>query len=83
MVVQNRSARASAEQVLTVNLNGRVTTYAIPAIAPGLSTAVVLPVDASTAAAPIELRTQLEQPEGVIDTVPANNTRASLVDLRR
>ncbi|MCS6244449.1 MAG: S8 family serine peptidase [Opitutus sp.] len=83
VIVQNRSARASAAQVLTVNLNGRVATYAIPAIAPGLSTAVVLPVDASTAAAPIELRTQLEQTEGVIDAVPANNTHASLFDLRR
>jgi hypothetical protein len=83
VVVQNRSARASAAQVLTVNLNDRVTTYKIPAIAPGLSTAVVLPLDATTAAAPIELRTQLELPEGVIDAVPANNTRASLFDLRQ
>lgn len=83
VVVQNRSARASAAQVLTVNLNDRVTTYTIPAIAPGLSTAVVLPLDAATAAAPIELRTQLELPEGVSDAVPANNTRASLFDLRR
>jgi subtilisin family serine protease len=83
VVVQNRSARASAAQVLTVNLNGRVTTYAIPTIAPGLSTAVVLPLDTSTAAAPIELRTQLELPAEVIDAVPANNTRASLFDLRR
>ncbi len=83
VVVQNRSARSSAAQVLTVNLNGRVTTYAIPPIAPGLSTAVALPLDATTAAAPIELRTQLELPKGVIDAVPANNTRASLFDLRR
>lgn len=83
VVVQNRSARASAAQVLTVNLNARVTTYAIPAIAPGLSTAVVLTLDATTAAAPIELWTQLEPTQGVSDAVPANNTRASLFDLRR
>ena len=83
VVVQNRSAQASAAQVLTVNLNDRVTTYTIPAIAPGLSTAVVLPLNATTAAVPIELRTQLDLPKGVIDAVPANNTQASLFDLRR
>jgi hypothetical protein len=81
--VQNRSASPSAAHVLTVNLNGRVSTQSIAPIGPGRSTAVVIPLDTATAAGLIELRTQLESFAAGIDAVPANNTRASLFDLRR
>lgn len=81
VIVQNRSARPAGNLTLTVDLNGRVTTYPIAALAPGRSTTVPVPVDAAIAAGPITLRTRLDNPAGVLDAVPANNTRASLIDL--
>ena len=83
VVMQNRSATPSAPSTLTVDLNGRIVTYAVPVIAPAGSTTVALPLDAETSAAPVELRTRLELAEGVIDAVPDNNTRASRFDLSR
>lgn len=81
VVLQNRSARTVSNLLLTISINDHVSTRAIPSLAPGQSLAVPVPVDAATAAAPITLRTRLDNPEGVIDAVPANNTRASLIDL--
>ncbi len=81
VILQNRSARTATQLTLTVDLNGRISTYTIPAIEAGRSATVPLPIDATTAAGPIALRTQLDNAEGVTDAVPANNTRASLIDL--
>jgi subtilisin family serine protease len=81
VVVQNRSAHPVANLTLNIELNDRASTLVIPALTAGQSLAVPIPLDAATAAAPITLRTRLDNPEGVIDAAPANNTRASRVDL--
>ncbi|MDF3055976.1 MAG: peptidase [Rariglobus sp.] len=81
VILQNRGALPANGLKLTVDLNGRVSTHTIPALDAGRSATVPLPIDAATAAGPITLRTRLENPEGVTDTVPANNFRASLIDL--
>jgi hypothetical protein len=81
VVVQNRSARPAVNLALAITLNDRPASVVIPALAPGQSLAIPVPLDAATAAAPITLRTRLDNPAGVTDAVPANNTRASLLDL--
>ncbi len=81
VVLQNRGALPATQLTLTVDLNGRTSTYMVPLIDAGRSATVPLPIDAATAAGPIALRTRLNNPEGVIDAVPANNTQASLIDL--
>ncbi len=77
VVVQNRSARTAANLTLSVALNDRASTIAIPALTPGQSLAIPLPLDAI--ATPITLRTRLYNAEGIIDAVPANNTRDSFI----
>ena len=81
VVLQNRGARPAKNLVLSVELNGRPSTHAIPLIEAGRSLSVALPVDAATVAGPISLRTRLENPAGILDAVPANNLRASLIDV--
>jgi hypothetical protein len=81
VVLQNRGALPASQLTLTIDLNGKTSTYAIAALEAGRSVTVPLPIDAATAAGPITLSTRLDNPQGIIDVVPANNTRASLIDL--
>ena len=81
VVLQNRSARPVSGLSLAITLNDRASTVAIPSLAAGQSLSVPVPLDAATAATPITLRTRLDNPEGVVDALPVNNTRASLIDL--
>lgn len=81
IVLQNRGTLPATALTLTIDLNGRPSTHTIPLIEPGRSLAVSLPVDAALAAAPIALRTRLYNSEGTTDVAPANNTRATLLDL--
>ena len=83
VIVQNRSARPAIQLALTIDLNGRPSTVTIPALAPGQSLAIPVPLDAATAAAPIALRTRLDNAPGITDAVPANNTRATRLELPR
>jgi hypothetical protein len=81
IVLQNRSAAPAANLTLETTLNTIALNFAIPSLAPGASTTVTLPVTATNKAAPITLRTQLDNPPGVTDAVPANNSLASRLDL--
>jgi hypothetical protein len=81
VVVQNRGARPAANLTLSINLNDRESSIGIPLLAPGQSLAVPIPLDAATAAAPLTLRTRLDNPAGITDAVPANNTLASRINL--
>jgi hypothetical protein len=81
IVLQNRSLQSATTLTLAVELNGRASTHTIPLLEPGRSATIPLPIDAATAAGPITLRTRLDNPPGVTDAVPANNTRDSLIDL--
>jgi hypothetical protein len=80
ILVQNRGGAPAGGLTLTFDLNGLVSTQAVPALAPGRSTTVTLTLDAAARARPIVLRTRLDNPPGVTDAVPANNTRASLIE---
>jgi hypothetical protein len=81
IVVQNRSAAPATSLALTVDMNGTISRYTVPSIGAGGSLGVEIPVDATIAAGPITLRTRLDNPPGVVDALPANNTRGSLIDL--
>ncbi|MET0263178.1 MAG: S8 family serine peptidase [Rariglobus sp.] len=82
VVVQNRSLRDMPLNQLGVTLNNRPTALYNPGLLrAGQSATIAIPIDAATAAAPINLTSSLVVPSGVIDAVPANNTRASVIDL--
>lgn len=81
IVLQNRGARPASLLTLETTLNGTTTTRLVSSLGAGESVAVSLPLDATLASAPISLRTRLDNPAGVIDAVPSNNTRASRIDL--
>ncbi len=79
IVLQNRSARPATQLTLTIELNGNTSTRAIPVLSPGQSLAVPVPFNAT--ATGLTLRTRLDHPEGITDAVPANNTRATRLEL--
>ncbi len=86
-VIQNRSAIAVTG--LTLNLSKSVSTsttgdsttaYNIPTLAAGATSIVRVPVDPSTlATGSIKFATQLVNPPGVTDAVPANNRKTSVL----
>jgi hypothetical protein len=78
-VVQNRSGQGIGGMVLNVDAGGATTTYSIPLLGPGASYVVAMPVDQSQLKAShgIVFRTQLANPGGVTDQVPANNHKTS------
>ncbi|MBW8780949.1 MAG: S8 family serine peptidase [Verrucomicrobia bacterium] len=78
VVVQNRGAASVTGLTLATDLNGVAGKYVLPALAPGASTSVKLPVDAArlTAEGRLLVHGQLLNPEGFTDQVPANNRKA-------
>jgi hypothetical protein len=78
-VIQNRSGQGIGGMVLTVDASGTTTAYSIPLLGPGASYVVGAPVDQSQLKANpgLVFRTQLANPGGVIDQVPANNRKTS------
>ncbi|CAM3164442.1 S8 family peptidase [Rariglobus hedericola] len=82
VVVQNRSQHEVRAGTLSVTLNKQTpVAYVLGNLGAGQSTTLSLPIDAATAAAPISMTTLLGTPDDMIDAVPANNIRASLLDL--
>lgn len=81
IVVQNRSAQAVAGLDLTIDINGAAQHTPISWLAAGTTTVVKLPISSSqiAAAGSIEFRSELVNPSGITDQVPANNTRASVL----
>jgi len=80
-VVQNRSGQGVSGMTLSVDANGAATTTPLPLLGPGATYVVKMPVDQSQLAASgsIMFRTQLVNPSGIVDQVPANNRRTSLL----
>jgi hypothetical protein len=78
-VVQNRSARSVTGMTLAIDTGGATRNASIPMLTPGATQVVALPVDAGTLAreGTMVFRTQLINPSGTTDAVPANNTRTS------
>lgn len=89
VVVQNRGAQVLSGTELTVNISGRVLTYALSSLAPGTSGAVKVPVpgvsgltgSGSGSDGTVVIQSELRLPDGLVDQVPQNN-RASAT-LRR
>jgi hypothetical protein len=78
-VVQNRSGQSVSGLVLNIDAGGTTSNYSIPILTPGAISVVKLPVDQNQLAASggIVFRTQLINPPGIVDQVPANNRRTS------
>jgi hypothetical protein len=78
-VVQNRSGQALGGLQLNVATGTSANTYAISTFAAGASTVIKVPVDqnAIKASGGLTFTTQLTNPTGVIDRVPANNRKTS------
>jgi hypothetical protein len=80
-VVQNRSGRTVSGMMLAVGANSNTTTLSVPSLAGGETYVARVPVSSISvqAGAGITFTTQLTNPLGVVDQVPANNTRASVL----
>ena len=78
-VVQNRSGQGVSGLVLSVDASGATTTYSLPLLGPGASTVVATPVDQAKlkAGQTLVFQTQLANPPGLVDQVPANNRKLS------
>jgi hypothetical protein len=78
-VVQNRSGQTIAGMTLDVTAGNAAGTYPVPPLNPGATYIVKVPVDqaALTAAGSMKFFTQLNNPPGVIDQVPAHNRKGS------
>ena len=77
--VQNRSGQGVSGMELNIDAGGVSSTAAIPLLGPGATYVVKVPVDQSQLAASgsIVFRTELVNPPGIVDQVPANNRRTS------
>jgi hypothetical protein len=80
-VVQNRSGQAVAGMTLIVGTANTSATYSIPLLAPGGTYVVKMAIDPTqlAAAGNMVFHTQLNNPDGIIDQVPANNRRTSVL----
>jgi hypothetical protein len=80
-VVQNRSGQAVAGMTLNVETGNASATYSIPLLAPGGSYVVKMPIDPDqlAGAGSMVFQTQLNNPAGIVDQVPANNQRTSVL----
>lgn len=80
-VIQNRSGRAVTGLSLTVNAGTATTNQSVPSLAPGETYVAKVPVNdiALKTAGSLSFATQLTNPPGVVDQVPANNQRSSVL----
>ena len=78
-VVQNRSGQGVGGMVLNVEADSVTSTYSVPLLGPGAIYVARMPVDQEQlkAGGGIVFRTQLVNPGGITDQVPANNRRTS------
>ena len=79
--VQNRSGRQVSGLTLQTTVNGQTTTSTVPPLSPGQTFVASTPADAQALknGGPIQYTTRLINPTGVIDQVPANNQRSSVL----
>ncbi|MFT3784349.1 MAG: S8 family serine peptidase [Nibricoccus sp.] len=79
IVLQNRGTQAVASLDLNIDVNGAVQHYPVTWLPAGATSIVNLPLSTSqlAAAGQIELRTELINPSGAVDQLPANNRRSS------
>jgi hypothetical protein len=80
-VVQNRSALAVSGLTLAIDAAGTGSTQPVPPLAPGATYVVKVPVSpaALATAGSMKFVTQLVNPAGLTDAVPANNRKSSVL----
>ncbi len=80
-VIQNRSGRTVSGMALNVSVDTTTSTQSIPSLAPGESYIVKAPVSDLTlrSTGSIAFTTQLTNPLGVVDQVPANNRKSTVL----
>jgi hypothetical protein len=81
VVVQNRSGRTVTGLALDVSAGPTTTRQAVPGLAAGETYVASVPVSESTlkSAGSLTFTSQLVNPVGTVDAVPANNQRASVL----
>ncbi len=82
IVVQNRSGSAVSGLQLNITDSMGQTGWQIPPLSPGATTTVTLPVnqlELTRSATGLNYRSQLINPNGLLDVQPANNQKASTV----
>jgi hypothetical protein len=82
-VVQNRGSFTVTGLMLTIDAAGVTSTQPVLPLAPGATAVVKVPVDATALAAGTAQKflTQLVNPPGLIDAVPANNRKSSTLSV--
>ena len=81
-VIQNRSGTAVSSMELFITDNMAQNAYTIPFLNPGASTIIALPVnqlELTRSQSGLAYRSQLMNPAGTRDVIPANNQKASTV----
>jgi hypothetical protein len=80
-VLQNRSGRTVSGLALSVSTGTTTATYSVPSLAAGETYVAKVPVSEIMlkSAGSIAFTTQLTNPLGVVDQVPANNKRSSVL----
>lgn len=81
VVVQNRGGQAISGLQLKVSVSGASSNSLIPALNPGQTYLAQTPVSAEqiAAAGGVVFRTQLNNPTGVVDQQPSNNSKAGVI----
>jgi hypothetical protein len=81
IVVQNRSAQTATGLQLNLDISGSVTSKAVPSLNSGATYLVQVPISTEQLAATggIFYRSQLANPTGIIDQVPANNAKSGVI----
>lgn len=82
IVLQNRSAQGVAGLDLHIDVNGTLQHYPVSWLAAGASAIVNLPLSSSqlSAAGKVTVRTELVNPSGLNDVLPANNVRTKVLN---
>jgi hypothetical protein len=80
-VVQNRSGRSVSGMTLAVSNGDVATNHTVPPLAPGETYVAKVPVTSAALkpGASVRYSTQLSNPTGVVDQVPANNKRSTVL----
>ncbi len=80
-VIQNRSGRTVSGMTLAVTAVTTTSTSSVPSLSAGETYVAKVPVSdiALAAAGRLTFATQLTNPLGTVDQVPANNRRASVL----
>jgi len=80
LVLQNRSGRAITGMSLNIQVGTTLTTQTLPTLAPGETFVSQVPLSQiNVSAKSIAITTQLVNPLGVVDQVPANNRKATVL----